>query len=413
MNGADRTGDVSDRSPTLRASLRYLTTSDDWIKTAAIGGFLTLFGVLVVPAILATGYFVRVLRAATDNDDPPAFDDWSDLAGDGAQVAVIGLVYAVVLAVTTSVLAGAATGVGGEDAGSAVGGLLAVAATAAFAYVFPAAVVAYAERGTARAGFDVVALRTVVSTRAYAGTWLRMVTVVVVTGVVAGLLGVIPLLGAVAGAVVSFYGAVVACHFLGGAWGDIREMEAASTDSATAIGWAAMRRRVRRLWTENGDAASAGVGDLVDLGAVRERIGESGDADSAGPADPVAWNETPETGRMSEGENTTVVKNGGDHADADADVTTRPVSVVAARPIETFDAADIDTLVSGLDAGDPETVVMAARALIETAGERPGLLVDSDSDAMSRLRDLRLSETQQVRTVATKAVRRFEAAGLS
>jgi hypothetical protein len=309
---------------------------------------------LVVPAILATGYFVRVLRAATDNDDPPAFDDWSDLAGDGAQVAVIGLVYAVVLAVTTSVLAGTVTGVGGGDAGSAVGGLLAVAAIAAFAYVFPAAVVVYAERGTVRAGFDVVALRTVVLTRAYAGTWLRIVTVVIVTGVVAGLLGVVPLLGAVVGAVVSFYGSVVACHFLGSACGDIRETEAASTDSTTAIGWAAMRRRVRRLWMENGDAASVGVGDLVDLGTVRERIGESGDADSAGPADPVAWNGTPETGRMSEGENATVVKNGGDRADADADATTRPVSVVAARPIETFDAADIDTLVSGLDAGDPE-----------------------------------------------------------
>jgi hypothetical protein len=218
----------------ITESLGYLRTSDDWVKTVVIGGFLTLLGVLVVPPILVAGYLVRVLRATMHGDEtPPRFDDWRDLADDGLRAFAIALAYGLVPAVllaTTVVFAGLAAGPGPRSGlivgGVAlVGGLLALVAGLLAAYVLPAALANYAEQGSVRAGFAVGDLRPVRTSGTYATAWVMGFAVVLGAAVVTALLNVVPLLGTVAGAFVSFYAITAAYYIVGHAWGDLRGLE--------------------------------------------------------------------------------------------------------------------------------------------------------------------------------------------
>jgi hypothetical protein len=215
----------------IRDSLDYLRTSDGWIRTVAIGGLLTLFGVLVVPTILVAGYLVRVLRATMHGDDvPPAFDEWSDLASDGLRAFAIVFVYGVVPALLVALTAAAAVLVAGPGPRSglvvgtvtAVGGLVALALGLLSAYVIPAALANYAERGTVRAGFAVDDLRPVLTSGTYAMAWVAGAVVVLGGVLAAGLLNVVPVLGTAVGAGVSFYALTAAYYVVGHAWGDLR-----------------------------------------------------------------------------------------------------------------------------------------------------------------------------------------------
>lgn len=218
----------------ITESLSYLRTSDDWVKTVVIGGLLTLLGVFVVPMVLVAGYLVRVLRATMHGDEtPPRFDDWGSLAGDGVRAFVIALVYGLVPAVligVTAALAGLAAGPGPRSGlvvgGVAfVGGLFALVVGLLAAYVLPAAVANYAEQGSVRAGFAVGDLRPVLTSGTYATAWAMGFVVVFGAAVVTALLNVVPLLGTVVGAFVSFYAITAAYYIVGHAWGDARGLD--------------------------------------------------------------------------------------------------------------------------------------------------------------------------------------------
>ncbi|GAB3312504.1 DUF4013 domain-containing protein [Haloplanus rallus] len=215
----------------LDESLTYLRTSDDWVQTVLIGGLLSLLGVLILPAILVAGYLVRVLRGTMHGDDvPPRFDDWGPLAGDGVRAVVIAFVYGVVpgLLVAATAAAGALIAGPGPRSGLLVGGVVLVGGLFALiagllaAYVVPAAVANYAERGSLRAGFAVDDLRPVLSSGTYATAWLLAFALLVGAGIVAGALNAVPVLGTLVGAFLSFYAAVAAYYVVGHAWGDVR-----------------------------------------------------------------------------------------------------------------------------------------------------------------------------------------------
>jgi len=226
----------------ISESLGYLRTSDDWMKTVVIGGLLTLFGFLVVPTVLVAGYLVRVLRATMHGDDaPPRFDDWSDLAGDGLRAFAIAIVYGLVPAILIGVTAGLAAAAAGPGprtglvvgAVSLVGGLLALALGLLAAYIVPAAVANYAEQASFRAGFAVGDLRPVLTSGTYATAWAMGFAVVLGAGLVAAVLNVVPLLGTVVGAFVSFYAITAAYYIVGHAWGDARGLELHDGDDET------------------------------------------------------------------------------------------------------------------------------------------------------------------------------------
>jgi hypothetical protein len=218
----------------ITASLTYLRESDGWVKTVVLGGLLTLLGFLVVPTVLVAGYLVRVLRGTMHGDDaPPQFDDWGSLAGDGVRAFAIALAYGLVPAVVVAVTAGLAAAAAGPGPRSGLvvgavglgGGLLALALGLLAAYVVPAAVANYAEQGSIRSGFAVGDLRPVLTSGTYATAWVTGFAIILGAGLVAAVLNVVPLLGTVVGAFVSFYAITAAYYVVGHAWGDCRGLE--------------------------------------------------------------------------------------------------------------------------------------------------------------------------------------------
>jgi len=106
-----------------------------------------------------------------------------------------------------------------------VGGLLALVVGLLAAYVLPAALANYAEQGSIGSGFAVGDLRPVLTSGTYATAWVMGFAVVFGAAVVTALLNVVPLLGTVVGAFVSFYAITAAYYIVGHAWGDLRGLE--------------------------------------------------------------------------------------------------------------------------------------------------------------------------------------------
>ncbi|MFB6159762.1 MAG: DUF4013 domain-containing protein [Haloferacaceae archaeon] len=226
----------------IRDSLDYLRESDDALKTVVIGGVLMAFSWLLVPLFLVMGYVVRVLRrTAAGNDDAPVFDDWEELAVTGAKAFVIQFAYGLVPAVLAAafVFFGVLGAASGTDSGAALGGVVAVVGLlVAFvlggvaAYLTPAAIANFAEKGTLGAGFAVGELRPVWTSGVYAKAWLTGVAVVVGAGVVGGIVGVVPVLGQILVAFVTFYALVAAYYIVGHAWGDLSGIELRGDDES-------------------------------------------------------------------------------------------------------------------------------------------------------------------------------------
>lgn len=212
----------------------YPMERDSWVKTVLIGGVLVLFGFLLVPLFAVYGYLVETIRASTAGDpEPPAFDDWETLLVEGAQAWVISVVFLFVpllvaavtvggsvLAIATGTEAGAAAGVGGMFVGLTLSALL----TLVFGYLAIIGIVNFAREGTFAAGFDVDVIKTVALDREYAIAWLVSVAVVVVAGVV----GMIPVVGWLLTPFAAFYGATVAANLWAGGF-------AAAVDSTAGL----------------------------------------------------------------------------------------------------------------------------------------------------------------------------------
>ena len=87
----------TDEEGLLRFSLLY-PGRDGW-QTVLVGGILLLFSWLIIPLLIAAGYFVRLTQAAGRGDvEPPTFDDWWDLLVDGVKLVFVLLPSALVYA---------------------------------------------------------------------------------------------------------------------------------------------------------------------------------------------------------------------------------------------------------------------------------------------------------------------------
>ncbi|WP_311172787.1 DUF4013 domain-containing protein [Halobellus ordinarius] len=228
----------------IQQSLQYPRHDDNWITTVIIGGILTLLGVFVIPTILVFGYFVRVARGTMRGDErPPAFDEWGDLFGDGLRAFVIAFVYGLVPGIVGGVFVGGGifsfvVGSGTESAGFLglgtigilLGGLLALVLGLLAAYIVPAAISGFAETGRIGTAFSFDELSPVLTSGTYATAWLSAFAVVLAAVIVGGALNVIPFLGAIVGAFLTFYAAVAAYYLIGSAWGELRSLDGAERD---------------------------------------------------------------------------------------------------------------------------------------------------------------------------------------
>ncbi|MFB6103403.1 MAG: DUF4013 domain-containing protein [Haloplanus sp.] len=208
----------------------YPTNSEDWIKTILIGGVLTLLSILIVPAFLVYGYVLRVLRAGMNGaEEPPVFDDWETLLREGVVAFVVVIIYQLIpllvmfltvggsmAAIGTGSEAGAGVGIIGLFGGLALSGLLALL----FGYVTLIGLANYAHVGEFGAAFDLDVIRSVAVDGAYAIPWLYGVGILIAATVVASVLGIVPILGAIAGVFVTFYGQVAASWVWGKGFAD-------------------------------------------------------------------------------------------------------------------------------------------------------------------------------------------------
>lgn len=195
----------------LSDALWFLKRSDDWVATTIIGGVLSLLSVLIVPAFILQGYFVRAMRAAADGDETaPSFTDWGGLVVDGLKLFVVVLGWSLVVVVPIIILTvvlgvgsalltqGAPDPSSAAPAGSVglgiVGlvGFLLVGILGLFvSYVVPAASANFAFEGNLGAGFDVRTILSGALTAEYAVAWLLAIVVAVVLGTIGSFLTVI------------------------------------------------------------------------------------------------------------------------------------------------------------------------------------------------------------------------------
>jgi hypothetical protein len=216
----------------ISSSITYLRNSDELVKTILIGGVLSILSILLIPAFIVSGYLVRVLRSAIAGEAAaPTFGEWGELFVDGLKAFVIAFVYGLVPAVVGFVLVGGSViaTFSTESGAGLLGGVgllfgLAVSVVLGLAawYLIPAATANFATTGRLSAGFDIGALRPVVTSKRYATGWLLALGVIVLAAIVAGMLNVIPVLGTIVGVFVSFAASVVAYHIIGRTWADLQ-----------------------------------------------------------------------------------------------------------------------------------------------------------------------------------------------
>lgn len=211
----------------LKDALLYPWDDGEAGRTLVVGGLLTFLGVLVLPALVVLGYWLRVVEAELDDDgSPPAMAGWADLLLDGLKAALVLVAYVLVPLVVGFVVVGAVLGAFGfrtgrvvTDPGAAAtaGGLALVAvvllgALALLAlYVAPAALVLLAGTGELSRAFAFGTVRDLVWTDAYAAAWLVGLVVVALETVALTVLNAASI-GVIVSGFVGFYALLATGH---------------------------------------------------------------------------------------------------------------------------------------------------------------------------------------------------------
>ena len=195
----------------LSEAINYPRESDHVLRTVLIGGVLSLLSILIIPALILGGYGIKVLRrTTTGNDELPQFEDWGTLALDGLKGLGIAIGYLlapmVLFALTIGVLSGTL---------QTLGILVTAVVYLGALYCLPAATTVFAREEQFGAAFAVTHLRPVVTSQQYLGGWARVVAIGFVAGLVMGVIGLVPILGAIAGVFVGFYVSLVTAYLFG------------------------------------------------------------------------------------------------------------------------------------------------------------------------------------------------------
>lgn len=166
----------------IGAALSDPMEGDTWTKPILIGGLLVLLTPLIVPVLAVNGYIVRLHRRKAAGDDGlPAFGDWGQLTIDGLKVMAIGFVYALFPLIVVLLLVGGSvgtltTGPVADRVAAFAGGFGGLALVSVlgivFAYLGVAGVINFSHSGAIRDGFDVGAIRQLVTSGEYAVAWL-------------------------------------------------------------------------------------------------------------------------------------------------------------------------------------------------------------------------------------------------
>jgi len=189
----------------LDDALAFPFSDDEWVITMLIGGVLTFFSWLLLPAFILQGYFLKVARqAAAGEDGHPSFENYGKLLVDGLKAMVIMLVYQLIpLVVFIAVFVSSFAAIGMEN--EALGGvgvvtmllgiLVYMVLATVFGYIGTAGIMNFAVTGKMGAAFDVETLKTVALSKEWVVAWLFVFVVQLIVNVVFGVIGLIPLIG--------------------------------------------------------------------------------------------------------------------------------------------------------------------------------------------------------------------------
>lgn len=145
-----------------RRRLSYPLKGENAFGRILIGGLLGIFSVLIIPVFALLGYFTWVLAGASRNEpEPPSFENWGRLIGDGLRATLVVIVYGIIpfLLMAFSVgtaIAGSMSDSGGAVLGSvgALGFLASLVGMFLAYYLIPAALTNMAIEGSVRAAFQ-------------------------------------------------------------------------------------------------------------------------------------------------------------------------------------------------------------------------------------------------------------------
>lgn len=200
---------------TIGEAINYPIQRDEWYRTIIIGGVLSFFSFLIIPLFLVYGYIIRVIQSSLrEESTPPVFEDWVELLIVGIKGWVIGIIYLLIPILVGALTIGTAL-IGfltGTDIGAGIGVMTLLVGFfvsfflfVLFAYVAVAAIVNFARTEQFADAFDIATLRPIWTDSRYAIAWVLSVILLLVAGVIAGALNVIPMLGTVVAAFVYFY----------------------------------------------------------------------------------------------------------------------------------------------------------------------------------------------------------------
>jgi hypothetical protein len=225
----------------LEDGLSYPTQGDRWIGRFLIGAGLTLFSVLIVPAIFVVGYLVRALEHTIRREpEPPEWDDWGGLFVDGLKATVVTFVYSIVPFAVFGTIAVVLLGAGGsigDTGGGLIAGLgaltllLMIPATMIVYYFIPAAVGNMARKDSFAAAFDPGVIRRVAFSVEYLTAVLLPILISLVVNFVTAFLA-FTIVGLIFVPFVVFYGQLAIFHMFGIAFRD--RMNAGTADETTA-----------------------------------------------------------------------------------------------------------------------------------------------------------------------------------
>lgn len=89
-------------SEILSDSFRYPVSNP---KRSLTLGILLFFSTLVIPAILSSGYMLRIIKHSFEgSDELPPFNEWLNMFVDGLKVIIVNIIYTVIPAIITSII---------------------------------------------------------------------------------------------------------------------------------------------------------------------------------------------------------------------------------------------------------------------------------------------------------------------
>lgn len=227
----------------LEEGLSYPLRGDSALGRFIIGGVLGFFSFLIIPAIPLLGYLTEVLgSAARGEEEPPAFENWSNLFAIGVKAfivtIVVGIVPFVILGVSLGSTIAAISDPNSAGAFAGVGLVGLVASFFAFLilyYLLPATLTNLALGRTIGSAFDVDSLsRTLLSLDYFLAWLIPFVIAIAVNLLTAAIVAVTFGLGGLLVPFIQFYTNVAIFYMFGRAVGANIDMSEFSDGSTSA-----------------------------------------------------------------------------------------------------------------------------------------------------------------------------------